>query len=336
MGRSLEYRVLSEDAGMTLEKILFQRLGLTVRQIRRSKFREDGICVNGQRSRVSTVLKDGDLVTVQIGDLPKAEEYSGSPEEAGSFGEDLLQILYEDEDILAVNKPAMMALHPAHGHYGDTLSDAVRQYYAQQMIALTVRAVGRLDRETSGIVIFAKNAVAAARLFRAKQRYRGSGEADQNRNPVSDREFLKYYLVLAEGSFAEEQFETDLPVRKAASVLNRMEAGNHLCGAKPAKTCFRVLRHFPEGYALLEALPVTGRTHQIRVHLSASGHPLLGDRIYGGIMDQGISRAALHCHKAVFCHPVTGEPLVLQAEPPEDFRKLMQGYERAANAPDVI
>ena len=96
MGRSLEYRVLSEDAGMTLEKILFQRLGLTVRQIRRSKFRDDGICVNGQRSRVSTVLNAGDLVTVQIGDVPKREETcTGCREEADLSRIEQPEILYE-------------------------------------------------------------------------------------------------------------------------------------------------------------------------------------------------------------------------------------------------
>ena len=353
---------------MRLEQFLKNRMGFSARQIRRAKFLPSGICVNGQRSRVSAILREGDLVSVLLDD--KAASSAMAEKAAALCREDAVpvlteipasprslrerqdipaapDILYEDEDILAVNKPAGMAVHPAHGHYADTLADQVMAWYLRSGSSCIVRPVGRLDLETSGIVLFAKNAVAAARLSR-----RDKGHSFMR----------KTYLAVAEGSIDDERFDISLPIAPCEGHLNRMYVVHDPCSkaGKTAVTMFRVLIRAKQ-YTVLEAQPITGRTHQIRVHLADAGHPLLGDRIYGthaqilpesfscpemppsqhtqearssgtaksagtakpegAALSSGIiKRAALHCHSAVFCHPFTGETLRILAPLPEDMK----------------
>lgn len=277
-----------------LAHFLSQDMGLTKRQIRQAKFRQEGICVNGIRSRVTDVLKPGDQVRVLLEEGDRESSQLGSLE-----GE--LSVLYEDEDILAVDKPAGLVVHPSGGHYGDSLANLAVGYYRKQGMAVKIRPVGRLDRDTSGIVVFAKNQVAAARLSAQK----------------ADGRYQKTYLALAEG-VPEPQKGT------ICAALVRDE--EHPMKMRTAKEGLLAVTHYEVAgdfgtYSLLRIVIETGRTHQIRVHMSSAGHPLLGDRLYG--TDTTIGRGALHAAACRFFQPFTGEEILLKARLPEDMRRLI-------------
>lgn len=278
-------------AEMGLEQFLRKELGLTKRQVRQAKYREDGICINGIRSRVTSALKPGDLVTV----LLEEEEQESSQIMSGN-GE--LRILYEDEDILAVDKPAGIVVHPSHGHYEDSLSNIVARYFREKNISVVIRPVGRLDKDTSGIVLFAKNQVAASRLIQQKD----SGG------------FYKEYLALVQGipSAGKNTICTDLA--KDTDSLMKMKVTEK---GLSAITHYEILQVFGE-CSLIHVLIETGRTHQIRVHMASIGHPLLGDRLYGS--DQHIERTALHAASCRFMQPFTNEEIHLSAELPDDMK----------------
>jgi 23S rRNA pseudouridine1911/1915/1917 synthase len=209
------------------------------------------------------------------------------------------KILFEDEDLLIVDKPSGMVSHPAHGHYRDTAANMAAAYLNGKGEGGPIRLAGRLDRETSGILVFAKNQVAASRL--AGQREKGT--------------FRKVYLALASGRMESSGGIIRMPIRKAPGQLMKMETCE--TDGMNAVTRFRLLRQ-EKDYSVLALQIETGRTHQIRVHLAWAGHPLLGDRLYG-CGDDRIGRAALHAWKLYFCHPFTGEKIQLEAEVPADM-----------------
>lgn len=325
--------------GCTAEQILAKKLGLTKHQIKSAKFRPGGICVNGQQARITQQLKAGDEITV----LLEEEKTSSAHLEAVPGPVD---ILYEDEDVIAVNKPAGLPVHPAHGHYRDTLANYLMYYFEQKGKRVCIRAVGRLDKDTSGIVVFAKNQVAAARLSEGhavKKEYRA---------------LVRGHLNPMEGSIVK-------PIGKKRNTLNEMEISEK---GKYAKTNYRVLRVL-EDYSLVSLKLETGRTHQIRVHMAALGNPLLGDPIYGGadsgerkvsekevrtgehaleqaekaggytleqaekeggyaLAQEELRRAALHCHRVVLRQPFSGETVEIEAALPEDMAAFLQGQSK--------
>lgn len=286
MRKSFSFTAGERDAGRRLEALLKERLGLSRAQIRRAKFTDGGITVNGTRRRTTYPAVPGDLVVVSFAEADTA----GKVEPNADGG---LLILYEDGDVLAVHKPPGMACHPAHGHYRDTLANLAAAHYAAQGLSAPVRQIGRLDRDTSGIVLLAKSRIAAARL--SSQRERG--------------ELSKAYLALAEGVFRETEGCIRLPLSKKVGEKNEMEASPD---GKSAATHYRVLAQ-EEGRALLLCRLETGRTHQIRAHLAAVGHPLVGDVVYGGGTRTG-SRLGLHAAALRFFQPSTGEEIRLAAE----------------------
>lgn len=267
-GRVVEVRIAREDAGVRVDRYLKGVMGLSQKQISRLKFRIDGILVNGRQQRVTYELREGDCLQIRTegGSMVKLLGETAWGGQPGAKGVILhpLQVLYEDADLLLVCKPSGLVCHPSHGHYGDTLANQVAAYMAERGENWSVRMVGRLDRDTSGIVVLAKNAEAAALL--ARQRERGR--------------MKKTYLALAEGHFASNQGVIDLPLAREEGSLMRM--GPDPAG-KPAFTAYRVLREM-EDCSLLQVwlLHGWGRTHQIRVHLASQGHPLVGDPLYGG------------------------------------------------------
>lgn len=277
-----------------LEQFLRKEMKLTQRQIRQAKYRESGICVNGIRSRISYMLKPGDLVSVLL-----EEESLESTQLISGTGE--LEVLYEDEDILAVNKPAGIVVHPSHGHYEDSLSNMAAGYFRERGMAVKIRPVGRLDKDTSGIVLFAKNQVAAARL------------SGQKASGIYDKE----YLALVQGIPAVHKNTICTDLAKDADSLMKMkttENGLH------AITHYEVLQEFGI-YSLLRISIDTGRTHQIRVHMASIGHPLLGDHLYG--TDRSIGRTALHASFCRFVQPFTEEAIEISAELPGDMKELL-------------
>ena len=279
---------------ISLEQFLRKEFGLTKRQIRQAKYRESGICVNGTRSRVTTVLNPGDQVSVLL-----EEEKQESLQIVSGEGE--LRILYEDEDILAVDKPAGIVVHPSHGHYGDSLSNTVARHFRERNISAVIRPVGRLDKDTSGIVLFAKNQVAAARLMKQKE----AGI------------FYKEYLALVQGTLdiCKNTICTDL-AKDSQSMMKMKITENGL----RAVTHYEVLQVFGE-YSLMRVYIETGRTHQIRIHMASIGHPLLGDRLYG--KDKHMERTALHAASCSFTQPFTKEEISLRSELPDDMKKMI-------------
>lgn len=297
MEKKLGMTICEKEQGMTVERYLFSCAGFSRAQIRSMKFRENGICLNGRRVRVTECLHAGDCLELLL------EEDKTSFSRLASCPLPL-QILYEDEDVLAVHKPAGIAVHPAHGHYADTLANRVMAYFEQKEERVQIRCIGRLDLETSGIVLFAKNQVAAARLW--MQREKGQLE--------------KQYLALCEGSFEKMPKGT-----VEASIAPLSGSLMKMCihpGGKAAVTHFCVERQY-ERAALLRMQLETGRTHQIRVHMAYLGHPLVGDKLYGqGGAD--MERAALHAERMEFRQPFTGERIFIRAEIPEDMKQCLE------------
>lgn len=300
MERKLSYQIKNSDLPCQVRRILRIRLGLSDHQIRSAKFRPGGICVNQLPARVNTPLREGDVLEVlleQKGEKPRRLEAVFTPPD----------ILYEDTDLLAVNKPAGVPLHPAHGHYRDTLANQIAGYYEVQGIFTQVRAIGRLDKDTSGAVLFAKNQVAAARLW-------------------ENGRIQKEYLALAAGHLAKKQGYIEKPIGKKAGSLNEMELSEN---GKYARTNYKVLEEFRDT-SLVSLTLETGRTHQIRIHMASLGHPLAGDPIYGGCRDgeagegMQIRRAALHCGRIALQQPFSGEELEIQAPLPEDMQTAIQ------------
>ena len=210
------------------------------------------------------------------------------------------EILYEDEYLLAVNKPSGLACHKGRGHYTDHLGNQVVRYFLQKGRNITVRQIGRLDLDTSGIVLFALDPVTAQRLW--KQRQEG--------------QLVKTYYALVHGRMEQESGQITLPLGKKPGCKNQMcvfPKGEGL----PAETLYSLLweKKLSEEYVSCVSCHLkTGRTHQIRVHFSATAHPLLGDKVYG--KEDGAKRLMLHAGELCFIHPYTKQMVKLQARIP--------------------
>ena len=258
------------------------------------KFDSEGILLNGQPVPVRTFLHTGDVLSIRIMDSVNRQEHLIPAEMP-------LKILYEDENLIAVNKPAGVVCHPSKGHLTDSLASGLMYYFSQNQPEARVHLLGRLDKETSGIVLCAKNGFTADRL-------RGKIE--------------KTYTAVAEGQFTEPEGIIRFPmkeVRDQEGIL-KMTSGPD---GKEAVTIYKALTH-TEKYTVLEVRPVTGRTHQIRFHMAYFRHPLVGDRMYG-TGAECIGRTALHAGELAFHHPFTGERICIRAEVPEDIKRLYGG-----------
>ena len=292
--RTLEYQAIEQDDGIRLELILKRRLGLSARQIRQLKFLSDGITVNGNRERIVYSVRSGDRIRVTF------SEQNRNVQEL-PFLEKPLHILYEDEDLLAVDKKAGEVCHPAHGHYQDTLANQAAAYLAGcGSEKAPIRCIGRLDKDTSGTLLFAKNRLAAERLARQKE----------------EGVFRKEYLALVNGIFpvSNRSGEICLPLAPLPGSLMKMQVSGN---GKRALTRYEVLcsdRHCSLVLCRIE----TGRTHQIRVHMAAIGHPLVGDPLHGNDTHVSSTRTALHAWRLYLKQPVTGEELMI-----ESFRENM-------------
>ena len=284
--------VREEESGVRLRNFLKSGLGLSKNEIRRAKFRERGICVNGVRRKVDVILECGDFVEVLI--------ETGEESSVGlcSSGEGVL-VLYEDSDVIVVDKPSGLSVHPAGKGDGDTLANRLAAYLRGKGEDSVIRIVGRLDKDTSGVVLAAKNRGAAMRLGRQRQ----TGELQ------------KRYLALVEGELEAEKGKVDLALGVDPGERTRMRVDPT---GKDAVTHYEVLEK-RDGYALVGLWLETGRMHQIRVHMAALGCPLLGDVLYGRGATAEMERAALHAWGLRFLGPFTGEEILVEAPVPEDF-----------------
>ena len=212
-----------------------------------------------------------------------------------------LDIVFEDDWLIVVNKPAGIAIHPSILHYSDSLCNGIRFYFDSIGLKKKIRPVNRLDLNTSGLVVFAKCEYIQECLI----------------SQMKDNLFKKEYLAFCEGIFENKSGTIDLPIsRKDNSIIERCISKD----GQPSVTHYEVLKEF-NNYSLVKCVLETGRTHQIRVHMSAISHPLIGDSLYGSISDF-IDRQALHCHKLKFIHPITKNFMDFCGEIPLDFKKL--------------
>lgn len=288
----IEYTVKKEDDGKTVKQIIEHRFALSSRLLSRLK-NEGGIKTNGVPVTVRYIVKQGDILTLQcIDKSEKNIEPVNIP----------LDVLYEDDSILAVNKPLGMPTHPSFGHHTDTLANAVMYRYRHE--GFTFRAITRLDADTTGVVLVARDPLSAQRLTKSL----GCGKLS------------KEYTALVDGIPKNEKGSIEEPIARCEdSVIKRKihESGKY------ALTHYQLLQVCPDGiHSLIKAYPVTGRTHQIRLHLSHIGIPIYGDFLYGNAID-GV-RAHLHCSRLTFPHPVTGESICVFAPLPQDIADFLK------------
>ena len=293
MARILEYRAGEKDEGRMVRDVIREEFHLVAHDIARAKYRtQGGIAVNGRTVMVNRTLHEGEVLRVKLdGEEPGKIVPVRGP----------LNILYEDEDLICLNKPAGVVVHPSHGHFADSLANFLAQYYLDCGDPHEVRTVGRLDKDTSGIICYGKNRTACALL--TEQAAAGIRR--------------KIYLACAGGQFHEKEGTISAPIsREYEEKIKRVVRQD----GDSAVTHYRLLEQYP-GYALLMVEIETGRTHQIRVHMAHIGHPLLGDPIYG---DGGVpGRAALHAWKTIFRQPFTGQEIEITAPIPEDLLPIM-------------
>ncbi len=280
--RRITFTITDKDDGRRIRDYL-RDFGVSSSLLTRLKQTENGITVGGAFARTIDTLCTGDTLVIAIenkGSMPR-------PVPAD------IPVLYEDEDLIVLDKPPGMPVHESRNHIGDTLSNFVACHLHEDT---AFRAVYRLDRDTSGLVVVAKHALAAAKL---------AGRVDKD-----------YYAVVS--GVIEKDGTIDLPIARCGdSIIKRRVDEN----GERAVTHYRVIAH-GEGCTLLQFRLETGRTHQIRVHMTHLGHPLLGDTLYGSDASR-ITRQALHCKDVYFTHPVTQQPMHITCDFPQDFKEVI-------------
>ena len=274
----------------TVKEILFNHLNLSNALVKKLKQTEDGITVNGAKVYVTKILNAGDKLTVNIRDK-RSENIV--PEEI------CLNILYEDEDIIVIDKKRGMPTHPSHNHHNDTLANGLMNYFKDK--EFTFRAITRLDKDTSGIVLVAKNLISAQILGKA----------------IREKKIIKEYVAVVNRNINPLEGEINYPIkRQEEGIILRCVAPD----GKDSLTEYSTLETFRD-YSLVKLIPVTGRTHQLRVHLSYIGHPIYGDDLYGA--PQKDETLKLHCRKLIFNHPASDKLISIAAPIPDDINKLI-------------
>jgi 23S rRNA pseudouridine1911/1915/1917 synthase len=294
----------ASDAGKPLREVLQRRLGISRRLLIKLKATEAGIVVNGRRARTSDRVSAGDRIELRI-EREETTDILPQPMD--------LSIVYEDDHLLVVNKPAGLIVHPTTGHYSGTLANGIVYYWRERGEVSRFHPVHRLDGNTSGLVVVAKHAYAHQQL--AEQMAEGRVE--------------KRYRAYVFGHPPQQAGEVNAPIGRSAEDPHRRVVRED--GA-PSVTYYTVAASYPCGASALDLRLGTGRTHQIRVHMLHIGCPLIGDREYAdetrlasplaAALSGILTRQALHAVRLAFRHPVTGEEMRLTAELPEDLRTL--------------
>jgi len=293
MNRRLEFTVVSP--GERLDKYIAEQC-----QISRSyaqKLIDDGqVSVNGRSAKPSQKLDIGDKV---VANIPPPSAISLTPEDIP------LKVVYEDKDLIVVDKPAGLLVHPAAGQHTGTLVNAILARcpdLGEINGSIRPGIVHRLDKDTSGLMMVAKNEAAQRSLSRQ----------------IKQRSIKKVYLALVLGHLTPERGAIDAPIGRHPKDRKKMAV---VSGGREARTEYRVLKYFAD-YTLVEAMPETGRTHQIRVHFAAIGHPIFGDHVYGK-RSPLLGRQFLHAHRLGFRLPSSGEFVEFTSELPLDLQEVL-------------
>ena len=296
-------RVISlvvDEAGVRLDKYVAEKCTELSRTQAQKLIADGNITVNNRVAKAGVKLHVGDRVNIT---LPPPPPSPLSPEAIP------LNIIYEDNDLLVIDKPAGLPIHPAPGHYSHTLVNAILAYLPslpESDDSLRPGIVHRLDKDASGVMVVAKNSVAQANLI----------------NQFKTRSVVKAYLVLVKGRLTPDEGVIEAPIGRDPRNRKRMAV---VAEGKEARTQYYVIKHVGD-YTLVEVRPETGRTHQIRVHLSAIGYPVVGDSVYG-VKSPHLSRPFLHACRLGFQSPSTTEYVEFTSNLPPD---LEQALERVA------
>ena len=288
----IDYKINNEK---NILEICKNKLNISSRLF--TKLKKEHIYLNGELLDTYRPLKNGDILTIDF-------EYPEIQENIVSNPDINLEILYEDDWLLILNKPPFLPVHPTMRHFNNTLSNGVKAYYELIGLNKKIRPVNRLDKNTSGIVIFAKCEYIQEELTRQ----------------MKNKSFTKEYIALVNGNLLvdNEIKIIDSPIkRKADSIIERIVSPD----GDNAITKYKVIKNY-DGFSKVSIQLLTGRTHQIRVHFQSIGHPVLGDSLYGEESNL-IKRQALHAKKVEFLHPIYKQLINVEAELPDDIKKLI-------------
>lgn len=273
-----------------INQILKQEFNISTRLLQKI-IKERHVYLNSEIVDTRSSVYLNDIISVNLDFKEESENIISTKME--------LNIIYEDDCFLILNKPAGIAVHPSISHYTDSLANGVKFYFESIGLQRKIRPINRLDLNTSGIIIFAKNQYVQECLIKQMQ----------------DNTFKKYYIAFVEGTFVNKKGTINLPIaRKENSIIERCIDKN----GQTAITNYIVLSEYCN-FSVVECHLQTGRTHQIRVHMSAIAHPLLGDTLYGNYSDL-IDRQALHSYKISFIHPITKQFMTFSCKLPDDMK----------------
>ena len=295
MNRNIDYIIDGDSAGLRVKQFLRRKRysGQNLSEIKRMP---KSILVNGVHYYMRQELSKGDHLQVRICETKNSEKIppTNLP----------LDIIYEDEDLLVLNKPAGMPIHPSLNNYTNSMANALAYYFQSQGKPFIFRCCNRLDRDTSGLTIVSKHLVS------------GSILSDMTKY----REVHREYLAIARGSVTPSEGTIQAPLgRKEGTIIERTVDWEH---GEDAVTHYKVVKE-ANGHSLVSLRLETGRTHQIRIHMKYLGYPLIGDYLYNPDMEY-MTRQALHSHHMEFTHPITGEHMSFTAPLPEDMARVMQ------------
>lgn len=293
-------KIVADVDNMRLDAYVASKYSTLSRNMIQNLIEDENILVNGKSKKVSYKVQMGDSIEITV---PEARELNIKPEKIP------LEVVYEDDDIIVVNKPKGLVVHPANGNPDGTLVNAIMDLCKGSLSGIggEIRPgiVHRLDKDTSGLLIVAKNDVAHINMS----------------NQIKDRQVKKIYIALVRGIVGEDEATINMPIGRSTKDRKKMAVRKD---GKEAVTHFKVLKRYSK-YTLLEVKIDTGRTHQIRVHMAEIGHPVVGDMVYSnGKNEFGVEGQMLHARSLDFKHPVTGKEMHLEAELPQYFKDVLE------------
>ena len=298
-------KLISEEKNVRLDAYISKNYSDISRTMVQKLIENGNILVNGKKEKASYKIQLNDKIEIN---MPKPKEVDIKPQDIP------IEIVYEDDDIVVVNKPKGLVVHPANGNPDGTLVNAIMAKCKTSLSGiggeLRPGIVHRLDKDTSGLLIIAKNDKAHINMS----------------EQIKNRQVKKIYIALVKGVVKENEATINMPIGRSTKDRKKMAVRKD---GKEAVTHFKVLKRYDNKYTLLELKIDTGRTHQIRVHMAEIGHPVVGDMVYSnGKNEFGIEGQMLHAKSLDFKHPITGKDMHLEAELPEYFKNVLQELQK--------